>query len=136
MNFADQTVLARDFATMAALIWLLSRIGRLIEKALSALPSRTSSAWDDALLPVAGKAARLLLPILALILGVEALSRPADVRALLQTALSLTLIATAAFLLYRCVQAVEELVLQRHHPESLSRLRAELQPAASVLQSG
>jgi len=37
-------IVVRDVATMAGLFWLLSRIGRLIESALSSLPSRTSSA--------------------------------------------------------------------------------------------
>jgi len=73
---------------------------------------------------VAGRAARLLLPILALILGVETRSIPAALQDLLQTGLSLFLIGTAAFLLYQSVKAAEELVLQRYRIDVSDNLQA------------
>jgi small-conductance mechanosensitive channel len=118
------TLWLRDLATLAALFWLLTRIARVIEAVFMSLASRTSSAWDDALLPVAGKAARLLLPILALILGAQALSIPIEHQALLRTGLSLVLIGATAFVLYLCVEAAETLVLKRYRTDVPDNLEA------------
>ena len=121
---ARLTAWARDAGVLAALFWLLSRIGRVTERALASLASRTSNAWDDALFPVAGRAARVLLPILALILGVQALSVPLGFQNLLRTSLTLALIGTTAFLLYQCVEAAEALVLQRFRIDVRDNLEA------------
>jgi small-conductance mechanosensitive channel len=118
------TIWLRDVGTMAGLFWLLLRIGRIIEAGVTSLAPATANAWDDALLPVAGKAARVLLPIVALILGVQALSIPDDYQSLIRTALSLVLIGAAAFLLYQCIAAVEMLVLQRYRMDVHDNLEA------------
>ena len=115
---------ARDAGTMVALFWLLLRIGRVIEAATAALASRTVNAWDDAALPIAGHAAWLLLPTLALILGVQVLSIPAELRNLVRTGLILVLIGITPILLYRCVQAAEKLILQRYRIDVSDNLRA------------
>jgi small-conductance mechanosensitive channel len=109
---------------MAAIFWLLSRIGRVIEAATSTLAARSANAWDDAVLPVAGTAARVLLPILALILGVQTVSIPPEYQSLLRTGLSLVLIGVAAFLLYRCVESAAALVLQRYRLDVADNLQA------------
>ena len=114
----------RDVATVAALFWLLSRLGRVVEAALVALASSTTNTWDDILLPVAAKAARVLPPIMALILGVQTLSIPAEYQNLLRTGLSLVLIGTTAYLLYQSVEAVEAMVLRRYEFESRDNLQA------------
>jgi small-conductance mechanosensitive channel len=116
--------LVRHAGTVAALLWLLTRIGRVVEDATLSVASRTTNAWDDALLPVAGKAARLLLPILALILGVQTVAMPGEIQSLLRTGLSLLLIGTMAFLLYQCVEAAEALVLQRYRIDVRDNLEA------------
>ena len=115
---------ARDLSLLAALVWLLARLGRVAERALTSLSSRTSTAWDDALLPVAGRAARVLLPILGLILGVQTLPMPADWQGVLGTVLSLVLIAATAFLLYSLVEAAETLVLNRYRLDVQDNLEA------------
>lgn len=114
----------RSAAVVVALFWLLSRIGQVAEAALASVSSRTANAWDDALLPVAGRAARVLLPILALIVGVQMLTIPAGYQDLLRTGLTLVLIGVTAFLLYQCVQAVERLVLQRYRLDTRDNLEA------------
>ena len=114
----------RDAAVIAGLFWLLSRAGRVVEAALMASGARTSNPWDDLLLRIAGRAARLLLPILALILGVQALALPPALQALLGTGLTLLLIATMAFLLYETLGAAEDLVLQRFRIDVGDNLRA------------
>lgn len=115
---------ARGLATMIAFFWLLTRIGRVLEEALVAYSQRSKTAWDEALLPVGRAAARVLLPILALILGVQVLSIPPGYEALLATCLSVVLIAVAAFLLSRCVGAVATLVLQKYRIDVTDNLEA------------
>jgi small-conductance mechanosensitive channel len=114
----------RGAGTMVALFWLLSRIGRVIETGFGVYAQRSTTAWDDALLPVAGTAARVLLPILALILGVQALSIPPGYEALLATGLSVVLIGVAGFLLSRCVGVVAALVLQNYRIDVSDNLQA------------
>ena len=118
------SVVLRGAATMGALFWLLLRIGRVADAALASLSTRTANAWDDALLPVAGKAARVLLPILALIAGVQTLPIPDGYQSMFGTALTLVLIAVTAFLLYQCVHAAERLVLQRYRIDATDNLEA------------
>ena len=114
----------RGIGTMAALFWLLLRAGRVVESALTSLPSRTGNAWDDALLPVAGRAARALMPILALVLGVQTLAIPDAYQSLLGTGLTLALIGVTAFLLYQSVGATEALMLQRYRIDISDNLEA------------
>jgi small-conductance mechanosensitive channel len=114
----------RDLSLLAALVWLLSRVGSVAERALPALASRTATAWDDALLPVAGRAARVLLPLLALIIGVQTLPIAPDWQSVLRTVLSLVLIATTAFLLYLAIEAAETLVLQQYRLDARDNLEA------------
>jgi small-conductance mechanosensitive channel len=114
----------RDGGLLVAMLWLAARIGRVVEGALAALGSRTTNAWDDALLGVAGSAARVLLPLLALILGVQAIAIPAGYQALLRTSLTLVLIGATAFLLFRCVEAAEAVVLQRYRLDVRDNLEA------------
>ena len=65
---------AYSFGVVGAIFWLLARIGRLIEAFLVSLSTRADTSWDDLLLPLAGKAVRRALPLLALILGAPAFS--------------------------------------------------------------
>ena len=121
---ASGLVWTRDLALLAALVWLLSRVGRVAERALAGLVSRTATPWDDALLPVAGRAARVLLPLFGLILGVQTLAIPPDWQSVLRTVLSLVLIATTAFLLFLAVEATETLVLKRYRLDVKDNLEA------------
>ena len=121
---SDAVHWARNLLMTAALFWLLLRLGRVVDAALVATAERTTNPWDDVLLRIGGRAARVLLPILALILGVQALSFPDGVQALLGTGLTLVLIGTTAFLLYESLGAVEHLVLQRYRIDVADNLRA------------
>src|SRR5690606_9847238 len=68
--------------------------------------------------------ARVLLPIVALILGVQTLAIPDGYQSLIRTGLSLVLIGATAFLLYQCITAVEALVLQRYRMDVKDNLEA------------
>jgi small-conductance mechanosensitive channel len=104
----------RGVGTLLGLAWLLARIARTIEALLRSYATRTEAGWDDVLLPFAGKALRLILPILALILGTPALTVSDDAQQVIQNAVSLALIGTIGFLLVQFVNAMAQLVLQRY----------------------
>lgn len=104
----------RGVGTLLGLAWLLARIARTIEALLQSLSSRTEAHWDDVLLPFAGKALRLILPMVALILGAPALAVSEGAQQIVQNAVSLALIGTIGFILVQFVNAMAELVLQRY----------------------
>jgi len=104
----------RGIGTVLALVWLLARIGRSIESRLLALAVRTEGQADDLFLPIIGTAVRLLLPLLAIILGSSALAVPEQMQSLFRNAVSMVLVGTFAYILYRLVDAAAQLVLSRY----------------------
>ena len=76
----------RGVGTLLGLAWLLARVARTLEAFLQSLATRTDAGWDDVLLPFAGKALRLILPMLALILGTPALAVSEGAQQIVQNA--------------------------------------------------
>lgn len=111
-------------ATVAALVWLLARIGRAIEQAFVAVSGRTDNAWDDVMLPLAGSAARRLLPLLALILAAPALAVSPSLEIIFRNTASLLLIVTVALILFEAVDAASALVLRRYRVDVADNLQA------------
>ncbi|MGH7314386.1 MAG: mechanosensitive ion channel family protein [Candidatus Rokuibacteriota bacterium] len=114
----------RSVGTLAGLFWLLYRVSGVIEARLGALSVRSTSTWDQVLIPLAGRTVRLTLPLVALILGVPALAVSPDTQALVKNAISLLLIGAVALLLYQLVQAAETLVLRQYRIDVSDNLRA------------
>jgi hypothetical protein len=104
--------------------WLLLRIGRLVDAFLSSLASRTVVAWDDLLLPLAGKAARRGLPLLALMLAQPLFSSAPALAAVIADATSLSLIGLVSFVLYQIVDASASFVLRQHRLDVEDNLQA------------
>jgi small-conductance mechanosensitive channel len=104
----------RGLGTLLGLAWLLARIARTLEALMQSFASRTQAGWDDVMLPFAGKSLRLILPMLALILGTPALDVSADAQEVIQNAVSLALIGTIGYILVQFVNALAELVLKRY----------------------
>ncbi|HEX7126797.1 MAG TPA: mechanosensitive ion channel domain-containing protein [Thermodesulfobacteriota bacterium] len=111
---------------VATLAWLMARLGRVVDAYCVAYAAKSAGTWDDALLPVAGKAVRILLPLLALILGVPALPVPEGLGVVVRNGLSLVLIGTVAFLVYQLVVAAEALILTRYRIDVGDNLRARM----------
>ncbi len=114
----------QGFGVLVGLAWLLSRAGRTLEALLLTLSSRSGNSWDDVLAPFAGKALRLTLPLLAVILGTPALAVSADMEAVIQNAVSLLLIGTIGFILLQFVDVIAQLVLQGHRIDVADNRRA------------
>lgn len=115
---------AYRLALVGAIFWVLSRIGRLIEGFLLSLAARAETTWDDLLLPLAGKAARRALPLLALILGAPALAVSPALAEVVQDATSLLLIGVIAFILFQAVEAGASFLLKGHRLDVTDNLQA------------
>jgi small-conductance mechanosensitive channel len=115
---------AYRLSVVGAIFWLLARIGRLIEAFLISLSTRAETSWDDLLLPLAGKAVRRALPLLAFILGAPALSASPAVAEVVRNATSLLLIGVVAFVLFQIVDAAASFVLRQHRLDVSDNLQA------------
>jgi small-conductance mechanosensitive channel len=114
----------RDLTTIVALCWLLARIGRVIEARLVGLASRSHNAWDDIVMPLAGKAVRLALPLVAIILYAPVLAVSPNLQALFSRVVSILLIGTVAVILLQLVDTLETLVLARYRIDVSDNLQA------------
>jgi small-conductance mechanosensitive channel len=112
------------FLLVAAVFWLLSRVGRLVEAFLLTFASRTEATWDDVMLPLAGRAARHLLPLLALVMAAPLLDRAPELAYLLRYAVSLLIIGVVAYILYQAVDGLATMVLRQHRVDVADNLQA------------
>jgi small-conductance mechanosensitive channel len=126
--FVPTAQLALDWidglAIIAALMWLLARVGRLIDAFLVSIAKRTASTWDDLMLPLAGKAARTALPVLALLIGAPALAPAPLLASMLAQTASLLLIGVVAFLAYQTVDTAAAFILSRYRMDVQDNLQA------------
>jgi small-conductance mechanosensitive channel len=126
--FAPTAHLALDWidglAVIAALVWLLARVGRLIDAFLVSIAKRTASTWDDLMLPLVGKAARTALPVLALLVGAPTLAPAPLLASMLAQTASLLLIGVVAFILYQTVDTAAAFVLSRYRLDVQDNLQA------------
>jgi small-conductance mechanosensitive channel len=114
----------RSVGTLVGLFWLLYRLSGVIEAWLATLSARSTSVWDQVLLPLAGRTVRLTLPLLALILGAPALAVSPDTQSLVKHAVSVVLIGAVAFLLVQLVQTAETLLLRQFRIDVSDNLQA------------
>jgi small-conductance mechanosensitive channel len=111
-------------ATLGALAWLLHRVGDTLERLLLTLSSRTHNVWDDILAPMAGRAGRLILPLLAIILGAPALAISDAAKKIVQDAVSMLIIGAVGFMLLQLVDVLARFVLKRQNIEESDNRRA------------
>ncbi|HEY0939737.1 MAG TPA: mechanosensitive ion channel domain-containing protein [Steroidobacter sp.] len=114
----------QGFGTLLGLAWLLVRVARTLEALLLALSARTEFGWDDVLAPFAGKALRLTLPMIAVIMGTPALAISQEMEGIIQNAASLLLIGTMAFLVMELINVVARFIMQRHRIDVADNRRA------------
>jgi small-conductance mechanosensitive channel len=131
IGFRDEAAVAlraldslRGIATLAGVFWLLYRLSRVAESYLLTLSARSRTAWDDVLVPLAGRAARLTLPLLAVIFAAPALAASPATERLVANGVSLMVIGAVAIVLVQLVQAAETLVLRQHRIDVTDNLAA------------
>ncbi|HEU5021061.1 MAG TPA: mechanosensitive ion channel domain-containing protein [Bryobacteraceae bacterium] len=109
---------------LAALFWLLLRIGRAIDHYLKSLSRRLETAWDDVMLPLAGKAARRILPLLAFTAAAPILPASPGSEEMFRKGASLLLIGVIAFLLFQLVDATAAMVVRQYRIDVSDNLKA------------
>jgi small-conductance mechanosensitive channel len=111
-------------ALTGALVWLLSRIGAIVEALLVTVSLRSETAWDDVMLPLVGKGVRLALPLVAVMFGAAALDLTPEGERHFRNAGTVAVIALAAWLLFQAVDALAAMVLRRHRLDVGDNLQA------------
>jgi len=103
----------QGIGTLLALVWLLARIGVALDEGMRWFAKRSPNGWGEVLAGFAGRAARLLLPLMAIILGAPALTFSPPIEVIVRNAVSMMVIGTIAFLLLQLVDVFATIVLQR-----------------------
>jgi len=111
-NIVAATDLLQGIGTLLAIVWLLARIGRAIDDVLRWFATRTATSWDDAAAEFAGRAARVILPLIAIILGTPALTLAPSLELIVRNAVSMVLIAAIAFLLLQLINTASAYVIR------------------------
>jgi small-conductance mechanosensitive channel len=116
-SFAPTAIRALDWlqgiSTLLIITWLLVRIGRSIDQALRSIAARTDNDWSEVLVPFAGRAVRLVLPLIAILLGAPSLAVSPQTESLVRHATSILVIGTLAYLALQLIQVGTSLILQR-----------------------
>lgn len=113
-----------DIATLVVLAWGLARAGEVIERMLVRIADKSESAWDDFILPLVGRAARRLLPLLSLVLAAPLLSAAPALGTLLTRGSSVAVILVIAYLLVQVVNAGSDTVLKQYRMDVANNLEA------------
>lgn len=114
----------RGAATLVALVWLLARLGRILEQALAAPAAREGADWNDRLLPLVVRALRLTLPFIAAMLAIPVLDISPALRTLAQNLLTVGLIGALAYLLLQVVNIATDVLLSRYRLDIADNLHA------------
>jgi small-conductance mechanosensitive channel len=116
-SFTPAAIEALDWiqgiGTLLAITWLLIRVGRTIDRALRSIAARTDNDWSEILVPFAGRAVRLVLPLIAILLGAPALVVSPQTETIVRHATSILVIGTLAYLGLQLIQVGTSLILQR-----------------------
>jgi small-conductance mechanosensitive channel len=97
-----------------ALLWLVFRAVRAVEKRMQLWATRTNSLLGKVIVPIAGHSLRLAVPVLGIILLLPLLKLPEEWGWVTQKGFGILLIVVLSFLLIRGVNAVELALLSRH----------------------
>jgi small-conductance mechanosensitive channel len=104
--------------------WLLWRIGIIVESLLLVRSRQAGAGWDSVMLPVVGKAARRLLPLIALALGASVLPLTPGLEQAARKVTVVIVIGGAAWVLFQVVDVAVALVLRRYPLTASDNLQA------------
>ncbi len=109
-----------------ALLWLIFRAIRAIEKRMNQWADRTGSIVAKVIIPIAGHTARLAVPLLGIILLLPLLRLPDNWTWATEKGFGILLIIAFSFLVIRGVNAVQTALMSRHRldvPDNVSARR-------------
>jgi small-conductance mechanosensitive channel len=118
-----------------AVLWLVFRAIRAIEKRMRQQAERTGSFIARVIIPIVGQTLRLAVPLLIVILLLPLLHLPEHWSWVTAKGVGILLIAGFSYLIIRGINAVQAAFLSRHHIESPDNLRArKIYTQVSVLR--
>jgi small-conductance mechanosensitive channel len=109
-----------------ALLWLIFRAIRAVEKRMHLWAERTDSLLGKVIVPILGHSLRLAVPLLGIILLLPLLKLPENWIWVTQKGFGILLIVALSFLIVRGINAVQLALLSRHRmdaPDNLSARR-------------
>ncbi len=112
------------FGAFVILLWFVLRSSRMAEAHVAAWAATTPSRIDDLLVPLLGSSFRILVIIIAVILGMPMLGLPAPFASVVLRITSIVLIIAVAVLLVRAVAMGQSVVLIRFDMAAPDNLRA------------
>jgi small-conductance mechanosensitive channel len=107
-----------------ALLWLIFRAIRAVEKRMNLWAERTNSLLGKVIVPILGHTLRLLVPLLGIILLLPLLKLPENWIWVTQKAFGIFLIVALSVLIVRGVNAVQLALLSRHRMDAEDNLFA------------
>ena len=109
---------------IVAVLWLVFRAIRAIEKRMRIWAKRTGSVIDKVIIPIIGDTLRLAVPLLGIILLLPLFRLPENWTWVTEKGFGILLIAAFSFLIIRGVNAVQEALLSRHRMDVSDNLSA------------
>src|SRR5438552_3410867 len=107
-----------------AVLWLIFRAIRAVEKRMNLWAERTNSLLGKVIVPILGHTLRLALPLLGIILLLPLLKLPENWIWVTQKAFGIFLIVAFSVLIIRGVNAVQAALLSRHRMDAPDNLSA------------
>ena len=107
-----------------ALLWLMFRAVRAVEKRMTLWAERTNSLLGRVIVPILGHSLRLAVPLLGIILLLPLLRLPENWTWVTQKAFGIFLIVALSVLIVRGVNAVQQALLSRHRMDVPDNLPA------------
>jgi small-conductance mechanosensitive channel len=113
-----------DLAVFAVLLWLFIRLTRVLDAWLAAWASKTGSKLDELFVPLAGKALRIIVPVVGVILALPVLGLAPEYAGVVSKGTSILLIVAVALILFQAVHLGENVVLLKFNISVADNLRA------------
>ncbi|HXS67756.1 MAG TPA: mechanosensitive ion channel family protein, partial [Candidatus Polarisedimenticolia bacterium] len=113
-----------DLGVFFVVCWLFLRLTRVVEVRLSEWAVKSNSKLDDVLVPLVGKALRVLVPVFAIILMLPVIGLPAAYSEPIGKISSLLIIGAISWILFQVVGAIGRYVLSKYNIKLADNLQA------------
>ena len=120
-NLFDSLARAGAFTII---VWLIYRLTHVLELWLTGWARHTQTRLDDLVLPLLGRSARVMLPVLGAILALPILELPDRFAGFATRATSILFIGAVAAILFQATRAGEQALLRRYDLAAADNLRA------------
>jgi small-conductance mechanosensitive channel len=113
-----------DLGVFGVVFWLFFRFTHVAEAWLTNLTGKTGSKLDDIMVPLAGKAMRVILPVVGLIFALPLLGLPVEYDGIISKGTSILLIVAVTVILFQAVAVGEQAVLTEYDITAADNLEA------------